>query len=52
MSKFDDYFKPKCKKFSIKDNHIYGWYNPYTTTGRPVNNFNGINFVGSKTRQW
>ena len=47
-SKFDDYFKPKCKKFSIKDNHIYGWYNPYTTTGRPVNNFNGINFVGLK----
>ena len=46
--KFDEYFKPKCKKFSIKENHIYGWYNPYTTTGRPVNNFNGINFVGLK----
>ena len=46
--KFDDYFKPKCKKFSIKEDHIYGWYNPYTTTGRPVNNFNGINFVGLK----
>jgi hypothetical protein len=46
--KFDEYFKPKCKKFSIKGNHIYGWYNPYTTTGRPVNNFNGINFVGLK----
>ena len=47
-SKFDEYFKLKCKKFSIKENHIYGWYNPYTTTGRPVNNFNGINFVGLK----
>jgi len=47
-NKFNDYFTPKCKKFSIKDNHIYGWYNPYTTTGRPVNNFNGINFVGLK----
>ena len=47
-SKFDEYFKPKCKKFSIKEDHIYGWYNPYTTTGRPVNNFNGINFVGLK----
>ncbi len=47
-SKFDDYFKPKCKKFSVKEDHIYGWYNPYTTTGRPVNNFNGINFVGLK----
>ncbi len=47
-SKFDDYFTTKCKKFSIKEDHIYGWYNPYTTTGRPVNNFNGINFVGLK----
>ena len=47
-SMFDEYFKPKNKKFSIKENHIYGWYNPYTTTGRPVNNFNGINFVGLK----
>ena len=47
-SKFDDYFTTKCKKFSIKENHIYGWYNPYTTTGRPVNNFNGLNFVGLK----
>ena len=43
--KFDDYFTLKNKKFSIKENHIYGWYNPYTTTGRPVNNFNGLNFV-------
>ena len=47
-SKFDDYFTLKNKKFSIKEDHIYGWYNPYTTTGRPVNNFNGINFVGLK----
>jgi hypothetical protein len=46
--KFDSFFEPKCKKFSIKENHIYGQYNPYTTTGRPVNNFNGINFVGLK----
>ena len=46
--KFDDYLKPKYKKHSIKNNDIYGWYNPYTTTGRPVNNFNGINFVGLK----
>ena len=46
--KFDNHLKPKCKKYSIKDNNIYGWYNPYTTTGRPVNNFNGINFVGLK----
>ena len=46
--KFDEHFKLKNKKHSIKDNNIYGWYNPYTTTGRPVNNFNGINFVGLK----
>ena len=46
--KFDTYFTTKNKKYSIKENHIYGWYNPYTTTGRPVNNFNGINFVGLK----
>ena len=46
--KFDTYFTTKNKKYSIKDNHIYGWYNPYTTTGRSVNNFNGINFVGLK----
>ena len=46
--KFDTYFTTKNKKYSIKEDHIYGWYNPYTTTGRPVNNFNGINFVGLK----
>ena len=46
--KFDNYFTLKNKKYSIKDDHIYGWYNPFTTTGRPVNNFNGINFVGLK----
>ena len=47
-SMFDEYFTLKSKKFSIKDDHIYGWYNPYTITGRPVNNFNGLNFVGLK----
>ena len=40
--KFDEHFELKNKKHSVKDNNIYGWYNPYTTTGRPVNNFNGI----------
>ena len=47
-NKFDEHFELKNKKYSIKDNNIYGWYNPYTATGRPVNNFNGINFVGLK----
>ena len=45
---FKNYFTTKNNKHSIKNNNIYGWYNPYTTTGRPVNNFNGINFVGLK----
>ena len=45
-NKFDSHFKLKCKKYSIQKNRIYGQYNPYTTTGRPVNNFNGINLVG------
>ena len=46
--KFDEYFTLKNKKFSIKEDHIYGWYNPYPSTGRPVTNFNGLNFVGLK----
>ena len=46
--KFDDYHNPNYKRHSVQNNNIYGWYNPYTTTGRPVNNFNGINFVGLK----
>ena len=46
--KFDSHFKLKCNKHSLKENRIYGQYNPYTATGRPVNNFNGINFVGMK----
>ena len=45
---FENYFKLTCDKHSTKDNNIYGWYNPYTTTGRPVNNFNGLSFMGLK----
>ena len=45
---FENYFKLNCNKHSIKNNSIYGWYNPYTTTGRPVNNFNGLSFMGLK----
>tara|TARA_Y100000593_G_C4302274_1_gene333984 strand:- start:269 stop:1606 length:1338 start_codon:yes stop_codon:yes gene_type:complete len=44
----DNFFKLKNKRYSIVEDKIFGWYNPYTTTGRPVNNFNGINFVGLK----
>lgn len=48
--KFDTHFDIP-KRHSIKEDCIYGSYNPYTTTGRPVNNFNGVNFMnmGHKT---
>ena len=41
---FDDYFKLEYKDYSIKDNIIYTQYNLYTTTRRPSNAFNNINF--------
>jgi len=36
------------KSFSIKEDKIYGWYNFCTTTGRPTNNFNKVNFSALK----
>ena len=36
------------EKFSINENKIYGWYNFCTTTGRPTNNFNSVNFSALK----
>ena len=36
------------EKFSINENKAYGWYNFCTTTGRPTNNFNSINFSALK----
>ena len=36
------------EKFSIHDSKIYGWYNFCTTTGRPTNNFNSVNFSALK----
>tara|TARA_R110000751_G_scaffold2460_9_gene12927 strand:- start:7282 stop:8607 length:1326 start_codon:yes stop_codon:yes gene_type:complete len=36
------------EKFSIEEGKIYGWYNFCTTTGRPTNNFNKINFSALK----
>lgn len=36
------------EKFSIRDSKIYGWYNFCTTTGRPTNNFNSVNFSALK----
>lgn len=42
---FHQYFKPTYENFNIKDNKIYTQYNLHTTTGRPSNSFNGINFA-------
>jgi hypothetical protein len=44
---FQKHFDIK-EKFSIEEDKIYGWYNFCTTTGRPTNNFNKINFSALK----
>lgn len=45
--KFDEYFDVE-KKFNVEHNKILGQYNFETTTGRPTNNFNGVNFSALK----
>ena len=50
----DDYFTPHNTLHSIKNNVIYSQYNVDTTTKRPSNRFNGINFAAlpkDKSRQ-
>ena len=42
---FDKFFEPNNREFSIQNNKIYTCYNLHTTTGRPSNSFNGINFA-------
>jgi hypothetical protein len=42
---FKQYFNPTYEEFNIKDGKIYTQYNLHTTTGRPSNSFNGINFA-------
>ncbi len=42
---FYKFFEPNNEIFSIQNNRIYTQYNLYTTTGRPSNRFNGINFA-------
>ena len=42
---FDKYFELNNEKFNIQDDTIYTQYNLYTTTGRPSNSFNSINFA-------
>jgi hypothetical protein len=41
----DDYFNPNNTLHSIKGNTVYSQYNTDTTTKRPSNRFNGINFA-------
>jgi hypothetical protein len=42
---FKQYFKTTYEDFNIKDGRVYTQYNLHTTTGRPSNAFNGINFA-------
>jgi hypothetical protein len=42
---FDKHFELNHEQYSIQDNTIYTQYNLYTTTGRPSNSFNSINFA-------
>ena len=44
---FFDYYGEKLKhpEFNISKSRIYGQYNLYTTTGRPSNSYNNINFA-------
>jgi hypothetical protein len=42
---FKQYFNPTYEDFNIKDGRIYTQYNLHTTTGRPSNSFNSINFA-------
>jgi len=42
---FDKHFEINNEAFFIHDNTVYSKYNLYTTTRRPSNSFNGINFA-------
>ena len=42
---FYKFFEPNDEIYSIQDNRIYTQYNLFTTTGRPSNRFNSINFA-------
>ena len=42
---FDNFFHPHNKEFSISDGKIFTHYNLLTTTKRPSNTFNNINFA-------
>jgi len=42
---FDEHYKPNQEFYSIQGDRIYTHYNLSTTTRRPSNSFNGINFA-------
>jgi len=42
---FHKHFELNYEHFNIQDDTIYTQYNLYTTTGRPSNSFNSINFA-------
>ena len=44
-TKFFKYFELTDEKYSLQDSKIYTKYNLYTTTGRPSNSFNNVNFA-------
>jgi hypothetical protein len=46
-STFNDHFNIKTS-LNVYDDKIYGWYNYCSTTGRPINNFNSVNFSSLK----
>jgi len=46
--KFTNFFDLNDEKYSLQNNSVYTQYNLYTTTRRPSNSFNGINFAALK----
>lgn len=42
---FDSFFTLKNKEASYEDSKVYTQYNLFTSTGRPSNAFNGVNFA-------
>jgi len=45
LDKFNKHYETNHSSYSIVDNKIFTHYNLYTTTRRPSNSFNGINFT-------
>ena len=42
---FDEHFSLKVKEASFHNNQVFTNYNFFTSTGRPSNSFNGVNFA-------